>query len=482
MALNFPSSPTVGQVYDMYSWDGEKWVPLPSASGGGGISEAPTDGGLYGRKAAAWARGVAVAGDTMSGDLGISKVDAQISLDKTSGGSWLTGRRNGITRWTLQLGNGETESGSNAGSNFDLSSWNDAGTNLASPIRISRATSQVTLSAGLVTGADLNVIRAGAPTTGAVLFGNLTNKYLYYDGANFALTGGHLFMTSQINLNNAGATLTFGGAASAGIYNDSSNIAIRAPATNGAVYFQDLNSAHTYGLFNAGGLSITGELGVSSNGNFGGTINVSGVGAQPPTLTYKDNVGGLRGYSTFDSVSTGSFFLGIHQASGQQLYIRGDGYLVLNAVNAAKPGGGSWADSSDERIKTVVGDYGSGLAQIKQLQPIRYTFKGNDTNQAPSNDALGALAKSASKDAPTVPYPNSPHYADAVAETQFVGLIAQNTEGAMPECVKQIAGYIDGAAVTDLRMLDTSPLVFALINAVKELSARVEQLEAAATP
>jgi hypothetical protein len=43
--------------------------------------------------------------------------------------------------------------------------------------------------------------------------------------------------------------------------------------------------------------------------------------------------------------------------------------------------------------------------------------------------------------------------------------------------VEKIVGYIDGATVDDLRSLDTTPLIFALVNAVKTLAARVEALE-----
>ncbi len=49
-----------------------------------------------------------------------------------------------------------------------------------------------------------------------------------------------------------------------------------------------------------------------------------------------------------------------------------------------KPGGGPWSDSSDERIKTVTREYTTGLAAIKGLRPVRYIFKGNDTNEIPA--------------------------------------------------------------------------------------------------
>jgi hypothetical protein len=46
--------------------------------------------------------------------------------------------------------------------------------------------------------------------------------------------------------------------------------------------------------------------------------------------------------------------------------------------------------------------------------------------------------------------------------------------------VRHTHGWIDGVEVNDLLELDTNPLVYTLINAVKELAARVEALEAAA--
>jgi hypothetical protein len=131
---------------------------------------------------------------------------------------------------------------------------------------------------------------------------------------------------------------------------------------------------------------------------------------------------------------------------------------------AYKPTGGSWVASSDARVKNVHGLYTHGLAELKQLNPIRYSFKGNASLHAPTED---------------VPAP-SDHA--ALVANEYVGLLAQDAEGPMPELVSQREGYIDGAKVTDYRMLDSSALTYALINAVKELAARVEFLETRATP
>jgi hypothetical protein len=128
-----------------------------------------------------------------------------------------------------------------------------------------------------------------------------------------------------------------------------------------------------------------------------------------------------------------------------------------------QPGGGTWTDSSDSRIKNVEGDYTRGLEAIVALHPVTYTFKGNDTLDVPNGQEM--------------PYKNSPHHAVADGATKFTGLIAQEVESVIPEMVKLRDGYIDGNPVTDLRDLDTTPLIYALINSIKELKAEVDALK-----
>ena len=128
--------------------------------------------------------------------------------------------------------------------------------------------------------------------------------------------------------------------------------------------------------------------------------------------------------------------------------------FTVNA-GASKPGGGAWSATSDARIKTVEGDYGLGLTEIEALRPVRYRYKGND---AP---------------------PDSSSRHSQVAGKAFVGLVAQEVETIFPGMVSQHEGYIDGEAVADLRTLDPSELLFALVNAVKQLAARLATLEAA---
>jgi hypothetical protein len=147
----------------------------------------------------------------------------------------------------------------------------------------------------------------------------------------------------------------------------------------------------------------------------------------------------------------------------------------LTCTNSAeKPGGGPWTASSDARIKTVEGDYEGGLAEILGLRPVVYRYKGNDT---PTSD-LDVTPEGPRAYRGSAPYPASRH-AKVAGQRTFVGLVAQEVEAVMPAMVTKVAGFIDGQAVNDLRQLDATELIFAVVNAIKTLAARLDALEAA---
>lgn len=88
---------------------------------------------------------VAKAGDTMTGDLVISKADPSLFLSKTGPGqsSAIRGRFNNIRRWALYLGDSTTESGGNTGSEFSLVRHDDSGNVLGFVLKASRVTGLV---------------------------------------------------------------------------------------------------------------------------------------------------------------------------------------------------------------------------------------------------------------------------------------------------------------------------------------------------
>ena len=116
---------------------------------------------------------------------------------------------------------------------------------------------------------------------------------------------------------------------------------------------------------------------------------------------------------------------------------------------AAKVGGGSWSASSDCRLKNIGDDYTTGLAELTQLQPKKYTLNGK-----------GRLA--------------------ATGE-EFVGVIAQEVveAGVFSDCLSTRLAKLeeDDEEETDIYMWDSSNLTYAMVNAFKEIKARLDALE-----
>ena len=105
--------------------------------------------------------------------------------------------------------------------------------------------------------------------------------------------------------------------------------------------------------------------------------------------------------------------------------------------NASKPGGGTWAVFSDERLKNIKGPFNSGLKAVMQLQPIRYEYK--------ANNALGIKMTG-----------------------QHVGFGAQAVKQIIPEAVSETAnGYLT---------VNNDPIIWAMLNAIKEQQQEIEKL------
>ena len=120
-------------------------------------------------------------------------------------------------------------------------------------------------------------------------------------------------------------------------------------------------------------------------------------------------------------------------------------YLFYVNGSAAKPGTSTWTVFSDRRLKQDINPYGYGLDAVCRLKPVTYNYK--------KGNPLGL---------PT--------------EKQYTGLIAQDLQEVIPEAVIPTdTGYLS---------VDTDPVIWALVNAVRELKEenrllqqRVEDLE-----
>lgn len=132
--------------------------------------------------------------------------------------------------------------------------------------------------------------------------------------------------------------------------------------------------------------------------------------------------------------AAGNFGLGTTPAF--QLHLTG---------NAAKPGGGTWETTSDERLKKVLRPFTDGLAIALQIDPVWYTYNG-----------LGGI-------------PQTGH--------EHVGVLAQAVQAVAHYMVGQYRGVLTpGSEETDILTYDGHAMTFVLLNAIKELANLVEGL------
>lgn len=104
----------------------------------------------------------------VNGDLTVYKTSPTFTLSKTSSGrtNTIIGKTSSLARWAVVLGDDTSETSSNIGSNFAISSWVDAGTYLETPLSITRSTGLTNLKALSVTN---NVSVSGSITVNGVV-------------------------------------------------------------------------------------------------------------------------------------------------------------------------------------------------------------------------------------------------------------------------------------------------------------------------
>jgi hypothetical protein len=122
------------------------------------------------------------------------------------------------------------------------------------------------------------------------------------------------------------------------------------------------------------------------------------------------------------------------------------GSLLTVNGNAAKTGGGTWLTASDERLKSDISPFKDGLAQLKKINPVNFHYNGK-----------AGIARGKAN----------------------VGLLAQDVAKVFPYMVDTFKAKMEESDTeeTELLTLDVSALTFVLVNAVKEMDARLTKLE-----
>lgn len=166
----------------------------------------------------------------------------------------------------------------------------------------------------------------------------------------------------------------------------------------------------------------------------------------------------LTGNSTFSAAA--GRVLRFSQGATSRMTVNGSGEFTINPASnvtvngnlivtgqAFKPGGGTFQALSDKRLKKDVKELETGLNEILKLTPVNYKYNG----------------KGGTKD----------------DGKEYVGLIAQEVAKVVPSMVSKMPASSDNEEMSDLLTLDTNPLMFMMLNAIKELSERVDKLESA---
>ena len=151
MAFDFPNAPTAGQIYSpsagvSYQFNDGRWVEYRPVIVNDSYSKSQSD-----------IRYVDAAGDTMTGNFTIANAAAAhnvLRLSKSAAGfaNQIFGATAGSDRWRMNFGDATAETGSNAGSNFSVSRYTDAGVLIDAPYVIDRNTGYNTMPVLRVTG------------------------------------------------------------------------------------------------------------------------------------------------------------------------------------------------------------------------------------------------------------------------------------------------------------------------------------------
>ena len=118
----------------------------------------------------------------------------------------------------------------------------------------------------------------------------------------------------------------------------------------------------------------------------------------------------------------------------------GTGLTLQGTLTALKSGGGLWTATSDARLKKNIEDYTMGLDEVERLRPVKFQYNGK-------------------------------HECAPDSGKTYVGFVAQEAQQVFPDMVEPMDD--EDAYLT----MDTSELLYALVNSVKTLSAEVKSLK-----
>lgn len=317
----------------------------------------------------------------------------------------------------------------------------------------------ISITGGTASSVAFSGITSGTNTTAAMIVG----------------TGASLASVPQFNVGAVGTsavmgfvgstsgTATITGPATAGTSTNAFNFSniIQGPDGNVTSPTHGFNGVAGWGMYRIAtdGLiftvASTATLGIRGGGNGTFINNAAGYGWVSGGVvgslgTIDTAVGrGGAGIVTADTTTPGNA-LGTFKAaqynSGASTGVSAGSFSTITAITTVGGIVTQLTGSSDARLKDSK-PYDGGLDEIEAITPAIYTW--NEKGQA---------------------------HTGIRGDQEFVGFIAQDVQAAIPEAITATEKSKDGTE--EYLSLDDRPIIAALVNAVKELSARVKELEA----
>jgi len=232
---------------------------------------------------------------------------------------------------------------------------------------------------------------------------------------------------------------------------------------------------------NLNGFGIVANAGASGNANIGLTV----AGSPKGNIGYDVSRGFLgflnQNYSAadFQLRFNDNGTLTFHNAGGPSRFIvqtngtTGIGAVTPGAVAAGsvvitgeayKPGGGSWVNSSDRRLKKNINKFEDGLDEIMKITPVNFYYNGKGGIKKTDKEYVGVIAQDIQKVAPYMVEEFEHVKTELVPETHNKGANGETRYNTV------ITGSENYLAV------DPNAFTYMLINAVKEQQEIIEEL------
>ena len=195
----------------------------------------------------------------------------------------------------------------------------------------------------------------------------------------------------------------------------------------------------------AGDSNIALGLGVTTNNN--GTSAAAGQVVVGKWNDYTSGVGHSFAVGTGSSASSRYTAFCVRDIGYVGIGVNAPNYQLQLSINsAAKPSSNVWTVISDERVKENIKPYEKGLNEILQVNTKTFDYNGKAGFEKTKGN---------------------------------IGIIAQEMMHIFPETINSYSAKLneDDEEETELYNFDGHALTFALINAVKELKAEIEELK-----